>query len=620
MLTYIKEKVKGWLAWTIVVIIVIPFALFGIGQYLNAPTDVVIAEVGSESVLESEYLSAYQRSKSLYQANLGDEIYNDKVDANLRRNAIQEVVRNKILDQYSQNIGLVVSDEELKKNVLSTPEFLDDSGNFSLEKYQTILRLNGLSEPLFEVKQKNILRRHQFSENLLASDFILGKRQRFILDLLLEERQFSLLTLDVQRFVKSASPKAADIKAFYDKDPKKFVQPRLAKVSYVMLSSEDIEAEIELSEDELASLYEQEKQNLAIAEKRQAKHILVSDKTLAEKLLTQLRAGGDFDALAQEHSEDHGSKNQGGDLGYFERGVMVPEFEEVAFKLEKGSYSDTVKTEFGYHIIYLSDIIQAQTPSFESVKEELISYYKSEKVNEKIYKMSEDLANASYGNVDLAEVAKEFNLSLETTDFFSENDQGKQSIYTAKFIQNSFTDAVYNNAENSEVFETQEGVFIVLRLLDKKVARAQTFSEVEAEIKDLLKSEIAKQQLSAIMEKLKNALGSNQSELSAEIMQKYQLKWQESVWIDRGYSRDEIPQQLKDFVFSTKFDAQKPTFAIQMSADKAQLVRIEKSRSNEKLKIQASQQLKSARTEILETSILQSIVESTDYKILNRQR
>ena len=618
MLTYIKDKIKGWVAWVIVIIIVIPFALFGIGQYLNTPSDIVIASVDGEDILRSEYLNLYEQRKSLYQKDLGDS-YNEKIDRTIKKNTIQEVLRNRILTKYAKDNHIATTDQELKNNILSLKDFKDESGQFSLERYKTVLRLTGLSEPGFEIKQRKLLVRTQFLDSILESDFILPTRNKLVINLLSEERKFSYVSVPISQFLDKVKPTEKDIRVFYDANVKEFIQARMAKVSYLTLSKENLNESIQIPENELKVLYEEEKNNLKSDEQRRAKHILISDKKLAEKVFLMLKKGALFDDLAKQYSEDTGSKNEGGDLGFFSKGIMVSEFEQSAFSLNKGEQSELIKSEFGYHIIVLTDIKEEKVPSFEEIRKKLVNQYKENKISELLYKTSEDLANAAYGDVTLTEVAREFNLIIKTTNLFSENSIGKEKILTQEFIKNSFSKEVYEKSENSNIFEPDEGFFVILRLIEKTPKRQQEFKEVEEKIVTLLKQKLAQNISFEITNKLKELLDKKQNNKVDNFMKEYSLKWEKVGWIDRG-NKTIADGALTNIVFSMK----KPntgtaTILSNKTNNGSILIKLNDIRIQDDIKKLAKEQLDNSRKESIGISIMQMVIEDREYKILENR-
>lgn len=620
ILTSIKQKIKGWLAGVIVVVIAIPFALFGIGEYTKAPDDPPIAEVGGEEVLRSEYIAQYNHSKSIYRSQYGDA-YNEQIDNTLRQQAAQQVVRDKALSQYADKLDLVVSQSELKDSILTQQDFLDEDGNFSLEKYQTILRLNGLSQSGYEQKQSALLQRHQFVRNLVQADFILNKRHSFVLDLLTKERKVSQLLFNYQQLIEPAQPKLEDMQKFYEDNKDKFIQEKQVKVNYIRISIDDIEVDTEVSEEELRDLYEQEKDNLTTPEKRKARHVLVSSEELAEEILARLKNGEDFSELASKYSEDSGSKNAGGNLGYFERGVMVPEFEEMAFTLNEGEYSDVVETEFGYHIIRIDVIKPAVALDFASAKKELIRrFIDEERKLEKFYQLSEELADLTYGfNKTIHSAAKKLGLKVQRTGFLT---QKKHHKFSEKFINKAFSKEVYEDDENSDVFEDGEGEIVVLGIADKKSRRQQAFDEIQHKIKDDFKIDIAYKQAVAVLNDIQKALQEKQIELGEKLISDYGLSWSESQWLDRGYSENGLTSAQINFIFSIDIANNYPVFAlndkfaINEASTTISLVKIEAQRSQKELDEKAKEQLKQVREQLLEVSILQSIINSTEYEFL----
>ena len=613
MLSYIKRRIKGVLAWVIVVLIVIPFALFGIGEYLNTPSDIVVAEVEGDEILKSEFLRLFDARKRDLQARIGDQ-YNDAIDKSLKDVVINTLIRDRIMLNYAKQLSLTTTDAELKSYIAALNAFQKD-GDFSVDRYRQVLRLSGISESRFETLERRNLTGKQFNSDLAHSNFIAPARADSILALLKEQRETSYLKLNFKDYFTKISISDKEIEKFYRENKDTLIEPRKAKVSYLVLSLNVLKEQIKISQEKLAELYEQaESVEYVSEEERRAKHILLKDKEIAEELLTRLKHGASFDELAKEYSKDSASKNKGGDLGFFAKGVMLPEFEKVVFALNKGEVSPLVETRFGYHIIKLIDIKEGLIKSLEEVKEELVQNYKDAKALEELYAVSELLADAVYENKALEALAEQFGLKIMTTDFFSEADVGKEPILSQKFVQTAFSKNIYELGENSNMLELKPTEFTVMRLIDKRRQLAQTLSESKAKIILRLKEKLARKAVLTQMTMIKKALDDGEAKEAQDLVKKNHLSWTKVDWINR----ETKPLKLSNFVFSlTKPEKQKPTLALNTTSDSVTLVNFsdvrinpDNSKNDEYLQL-----LKSAESKTLNSSILRLLINQQSYEI-----
>jgi len=211
-----------------------------------------------------------------------------------------------------------------------------------------------------------------------------------------QQRKFSYIKLNADDYTNKVIVDAKSVKDYYNNQKKSFFEPEQAKIEFVELSLAEIAKTIEATDDELFNFYEDEQARFTSEEERQAQHILLPSKELANKVLDLLGQGVDFDKLAAQYSEDTGSKDLGGDLGLFGRGVMVDAFENAVFAMQEGQLSELVKSDFGYHIIKLNKIQAGSVKPFSEVRSELMQLYTETKAQKDLYNLTEQMANLAY--------------------------------------------------------------------------------------------------------------------------------------------------------------------------------------------------------------------------------
>jgi len=394
MLSSIKNKTKGWVAYLIVGLITIPFALFGINEYFTGASNIVVASVDEQEISKEEFLTEFNPQKRRLQQKLAEK-YNTDFDTVLKQSIINQMIDRRLLDQLAERMSHATSNSELNA-IIQTNELFQDQGRFSLEKYKNLLRLNGYSASQYESIRAKELTQNQIKYNLLDSAFMLPSQLEKLQNLNDQQREFSYIKLAADDYTAKVNVDEKSVKDYYQNQKESFFAPEQAKIEFVELSLAEVAKSIDVTDDELFNFYEDDQARFTTEEERQAQHILLETKEMADEVLALLDAGGDFSKLAAQYSQDTGSKDTGGDLGMFGRGVMVDAFEKSAFALQEGQVSGAIKSEFGYHIIKLNKIQAGSVKPFESVKSELTKLYTQAQAQKNLYNLTEQLANLAY--------------------------------------------------------------------------------------------------------------------------------------------------------------------------------------------------------------------------------
>ena len=526
MLGAIRNKSKGWLAYLIVGLITIPFALFGINEYFTGASNIVVATVDDEEISREDFIQQFNPQKRRLQQELGKQYDND-FDAVLKRSVLEKMINEALLNSLSDQLSHVTTGSELSQIIQANDLFHVD-GKFSLERYEQILRLNGYTKFSYEASKAGELTQTQLKYNLLDSAFITPSALARLEALNNQQRQLRFAILKAADYLDQASVSQAQTNAYFEQNQSRFFEKAKVKIDYVELSADEISKEVAIDEDALFNYYEDEQARFSTEEERQAQHILVADETVANSIYDQLSKGGDFAKLAAEHSEDPGSKDNAGDLGFFTKGVMVEAFENKVFAMQIGETSAPVKSDFGYHIIRLNAVKGGETKSFESVRGEVDKLYRQQQAQQALYNLTEQLANLAYEG-SLEEVAAQMGLTLRSSDFFDED----ATNHDKKVVVSAFSDAVLNKGENSEVLELSNGKYWVLRVSDKQAQRAKALAEVEDEIKAQLKLSAAKIWTDKLAQSLADVMRTGDQQQVDALMKKHQLSLSEAKWVGR---------------------------------------------------------------------------------------
>ena len=539
MLGKIRNKSKGWIAYLIVGLITIPFALFGIQSYIGSSSNSIIASVDGEEIA----LATYYKRLNLEQRNLQQQLgsnYSSEVDATLRQMMIDGMIQEKLLENYANSLKLVTLDEEVRAIILSNELFQMD-GVFSEERYSQLLRLNNYTPLSYEQSQVELMKQDQIKRNLTHSAFLTSQQIERFKALAGQQRYASFIVLSTEKYQDQISVTQEQVIEYFDTNQSSFVELPKIKVNYVELSLDDIEEQEAADDETLRSLYDEDKELFTNPEQRSAQHILVEERELAESLLEEIQQGADFSELARIHSIDTSTKDSGGDLGYFERDIMVPEFDKVVFKMGIGELSKVVETDFGFHIIKLTEIQPENIKSFEESREQLVSLHQKKAAQQKLYSLQEELGNLAYED-PLDFVAEQLDLELKTSDYFSRTSEE----YEEQFVATAYSDLVLNEGENSDVIELDQGRFIVMNLADQIPERQKTLDEVQTQIADILKTIEAKKIIDDLAANISSSLSNSDNNKAEALIAENELEWSEPNWISRN---SELPLNMTSMIF-----------------------------------------------------------------------
>ena len=407
LLKSIKENSKGVVTYVIVGLISLTFvitALYGVD--FSGSSDVV-AIVNDDEISQDDFRSEFNAKKRRLQQEL-DEKYTAEFDNALKQSTLESMINRRLLNQLASELGHATTGRELQALIHSNNVFKID-GKFSLEKYKQMLRLNGYSDTQYEAVKSTELTQSQVKYNLLNSAFVTPYALQNLSKLNNQQRKFSYIKLSADQYKGKVKVDIKSVKEYYDKQVESFFEPQKIKVDFIELSLGEIAKDIKFNDDELFNFYEDEKERFTTEEERQAQHILVESEQQAEQIATQLNSGADFAKLAETHSLDTGSKDVGGDLGFFTLGVMMSEFEDKVFSMKVGEVSSPVKTEFGYHVIKLNNIQTGAVKPFDEIRVELIELYTQRAAQKSLYDLTEQLTNLAY-EASLEEASDQMNL------------------------------------------------------------------------------------------------------------------------------------------------------------------------------------------------------------------
>ncbi len=541
MLSAIRNKSKGWVAYLIVGLITVPFALFGIQDYVSRSANTSIATVDGEDV----DLNIYYQELNTQQRNLQQQLgaaYSQEIDTALKQTLLDSMINEKLLENFANSLKVVTLDDEVRSVIEMNPAFQVD-GEFSQDRYSQLLRLNSYSPAGYEIAQLKALTRDQIKRNLSGSAFMSSTQIKQLNDLASQQREVSYIALDANNYLDQVSVSTDVISDYFNENRDSFMQGKKVKVDFVELSLDNMEEPAIPDEETLQSLYDENTDLYTNTEKRRTQHILVESEELANELLEKINQGADFSELAIANSEDSSSSENGGDLGFNEKGLIGPEFDEVVFAMNVGEVSDVVSTNYGFfHIIKLTDIEAETVQYFDEVREQLVALHKKNVSQKMLLDLLEEFNNLAYEE-SLAMLADQFDLKVQSSEYFSNySDQ-----YDPAFVTAAFSEGVAENGENSVVIEISPEKFVVLALSSSQPGRQKELDEVEDQVESILRNIAAKKIIDDLSLTIETSLVSGDQLMTDKLLKDNELEWSVEGWISRS---SELPFDVSSIAFS----------------------------------------------------------------------
>lgn len=564
MLQNIRDNSQGWIAKTIIGVIVVLMALTGFDAIIRATHhENVAAKVNGDDISIPELQQAQEMQRRQLQQRLGKDFDASTLDDKLLKDAaLKGLIERKLLLQAAQNDKFAFTQQQVDQLILQTPEFLVD-GKFNADKFDQALRQNGYTRMQFRQMLEQEMLIGQLRAGIAGSGFVTDNELQAFARLEKQTRDFATLTFKADPA--KAKVEDADIKAYYDAHKAEFMSPDQVVIDYIELKKSSFFNQVVAKDEDLQAQYQ--KEIAGLSEQRDAAHILVEvnakqtdaqAKAKIEEIKARLAKGEDFAKLAKEQSNDVGSAGNGGGLGYAGRGVYDPAFEDALYGLKaKGDVSEPVRTQYGWHLIKLLGVQAPEIPSFASLKPKLEQDLKSQLVEQRFVDATKQLESSAYEASDLAQPAQELGLKVETSKPFGR--EGSEGIAANRqVVQAAFSTEVLEDGANSGAIELDPDTVVVLRVKEHHKPQQQTLEEVTASIREVLQHQHAADAAKAQGETLLAGLRDGKTPLAQA--QSGQT-WKVVEAASRG--QDGVDPQLLQEVFrmARPAKAEQPTFA-----------------------------------------------------------
>lgn len=497
---------KRWLQFALVLLIFPSFVFFGVQGYSGFmdQSNATVATYDGGKITQSELDAEHRQQIDRYRQQVPDVDVKLLDTPEMKRQVLQNLLRQRVLEQAVVKDHLTVGDERLQRLFVSDPAYAvlrQDDGSVN----QAALAQRGLTSQGLAQMLRREFEARQVTQGAADGAFLAKAVADDALAALLERRSAQMDSFGTMTYMDKVNPSDADIQAWYDSHQNELRTPEQAKIEYVVLDLAALQQQASVNEDELRQYYEQNKSRFGTPEERRASHILIAvasganaevdgaAKAEAEKLLAQVRAApARFAELAKAHSKDPGSAAKGGDLDFFARGAMVKPFEESVYGMKEGDTA-VVKSDFGYHVIMLTGVRGGTTKPYETVRAEIETQARTDAAQKRYAEAAEQFANTAYEQPDsLQPVVDKLKLTVQTATVGREPAPGASGpLASPKLLAAVFAEDTLVKKHNTEAIETGSSQLVAARVVTHSPAQVQPLEAVRAQVLTRVKAQQA---------------------------------------------------------------------------------------------------------------------------------
>ena len=577
MLLAIRERIMGVVGWIILGLLVITFAFFGLNSYLQTSAVNYAAVVNGEEISPRQHQRSYDLLRRQMEEQLGQAFDPGMLDDDmLRATSLQQLINQTLTLQAADAEGFAASNEQVAARISAIEAFRED-GVFSKAKYEQVLGYQGLGPAQFEQNLQRDIIANQFTSGISATAAAPEQSlsQAFMLEG--QQRRFKYLLLPLSTFSNNVVASDEEIATYYEEHADAFMTPERVRAHYLELDVATLDPGVEIDEQAIQALYNEQAGKYVVPEERHARHILIQLSADADEeaaaaalekaagVVSRLDAGEEFAALAKELSDDPGSAANGGDLGFFGRGIMAPEFENAVYELQPGETSQPVKSPFGYHIIELVEIRPEEATPLDEVRDELAEQLLNAERGDLFYEKSEALSNITFEQPDtLQGAADELGLEIRDAGWVSAH-EGTGVAAHGSVREALFSEDVLDNGNNSGAIEIGTDHIVVLRVAERQEAARQPLEAVREQIARQLKNDKARALAEAKGSGLITDLQGGNTTLTA-IAETESLELQTTELITRNASEPAAAVVAAAFAVRAPDDTDQPVYDGMMSA------------------------------------------------------
>lgn len=502
MFDFIRKHTK-WTMALLFLLIVPSFVLVGMNNSNQTGDKAgVVARVDGVDITQPEWDRAHRNevdklraSQPMLDAKLLDS-------PEMRYSTLERLVRDRVVAVAATKFNLSISDQRLARALQESPEIAAlrrPDGSLDVERYRQILASQGLIPEMFEANVRTDLSTQQVLAGINNSGVVSNTSADLALSAFLEKREIQLARFNAADFAAKLNPTQADLEQFYKANEKLFQAPEQASIEYVLLDIDTVKKSITVNEADLKTYYDQNIQRLSGAEERRASHILIASpaavpaaerekvKAKAQELLAIVKKSPDtFAEVARKNSQDTASATNGGDLDFFVRGAMVKSFDEAVFSMKKGEISDVVTSDYGFHIIKLTDIKLPKQRTFEEMRAELEIDMKKQQAQKKFSEAAEVFSTSVYEQSDsLKPVAAQLKLDVKTANQVTRLPAAGLTgvLANEKFLNELFLPATIEKKHNTKAIEVGPNQLVSARMTQYTAAHTLPLVEVKEQVR-----------------------------------------------------------------------------------------------------------------------------------------
>ncbi len=598
-------------------LIVLSFVFAGVGSYLTSSGSNAAATVNGEEIsaqeLERAYQNQRQRMESQYGEGIASLFSSESYLQDFRRNVLDRLIAEKLIQQQAAEMGLRVSDKQIREAVATMPEFQFD-GKFDNERFKAILGQNGYQVADFLSMMRTQMTQSQLAAALNSSEFALPGEVKRAYELQQQTRDAKTVLVNAEAFAADITVSDEEIQAYYDENITAFDTDERVNIAYILLNAEDLKADVEVSDEEVQTYYENNMGAYKTDEERRVSHILIeagddadAARQKAQEVLEKVNSGEDFAELAETYSDDTFSAENGGDLDFISPDMMDPAFDEAAFALQNvGDVTDVVESEFGFHIIKLTDIKSEQVTPLAEVESDIRDRLASDKAMERYYELQTAMAEVAFERPDsLDDVAAAVNGTIQETGFYSRN-TAPVPLDSANAIDVAFSAELIEDRVNSDIVELSENTVAVMRVREHQPQRTQALEEVRDGIIATLQAEKAQQRARSWAQEVVASL--NEGNDVTAMLEEYDLAWESHDGVTRNGGQ--LPRGMVDALFRLSPESGSNTEVTSLASGDVGIVQLLAVNSGEALADEQRTQLQQQLAQMYSQSMYQTYIDA----------
>jgi len=565
MLQTIHDKLKGIFAITILIALGVVFVFWGVDVSVGTFTKASGIEVNGREIPVEEVRRSYQDELSRFQAAMGATGVPEEMRTAMQKRVLEVAVRNELVRQRTKKLGFAATNEEVLEAIRQVPAF-QVGGQFSPDAYHAALQSIGMSPDRFEAEQREYVLARQLDSGLYNSAFVLPAELERQVALRNETRSLGWVTLPAAQFVDAVKQDDAAIQAYYEANKQRYQKEEQATVDFIELDIDVFAAKVAITDEQLRQYYEENKARYTQAGRRHARHILIeagddaaAAEARAKRAYERASADEDFAKLARELSDDPGSKQSGGDLGFAERGDFVAPFADAVWSMKPGEIRGPVKSEFGWHIIKLEGIAEESVRSFDEVRAELEPEMRRAQVEKTFGDAQEELDTLAFeASGDLAAVASKLNLPLKRVERYTRS--GSAEFGATPAVTEAVFSADVLAGRELRTVELAAGRVVALGVSAREPAHPRPLDAVRAQVVESARlaeaGKIAAARAAEIAEELSK--GAAWDAASA------QWRNEAATQSPKAVRRDDaaVPAEIRDAAFRARAPADKARYGV----------------------------------------------------------